>query len=100
MKLIPEEMLDEIPKLYTTENEIDPVARVKLFTPDSNWTWWILEYDGSDLAFGLVKGFETELGYFSIGELESVHGPLGLSVERDLYFQPAKISQIKKDIQS
>lgn len=97
MKLIPQEILDQIPRLYATENDADPIAWVKLFTPDSCWTWWILETDGQDLCFGLVKGFEVELGYFSITELESVHGPLGLSIERDLYFQPAKLSIIKKE---
>jgi len=29
-------------------------------------------------------------------ELESVHGPLGLSVERDLQFKPTLLSTIKE----
>ena len=31
-----------------------------------------------------VDGFEKELGYFSLRELESARGPLGLPIERDL----------------
>ena len=29
-----------------------------------------------------------ELGYVSLAEIESVKGPLGLGIERDLYFRP------------
>jgi hypothetical protein len=38
---------------------------------------------------------EDELGYFTLSELESVHGPLGLSVERDLQFEPTRFVMIK-----
>jgi len=31
-------------------------------------------------------GFENELGYFSLKEMESIKGPWGLGIERDLYF--------------
>lgn len=44
--------------------------------------------------FGLVDGFEKELGYFSLSELESVKGPLGLKIERDLYFKPTTLKKI------
>jgi hypothetical protein len=30
---------------------------------------------------------ESELGYFSLSELESVRGPFGLPIERDVYFR-------------
>jgi hypothetical protein len=69
---------------------IDHYPVVKLFTPDAGATWLITELDPEepDLAFGLCDlglGY-PELGYVSISELESVRGPLGLSVERDLHF--------------
>ena len=44
------------------------------------------------MFFGLVCGMERELGYFSLAELQSVRGPLGLRVERDLYFTPTPMS--------
>ena len=43
------------------------------------------------LFYGLVEGFETEWGYFSLDELESVNGPFGLKIERDLHFEPRKV---------
>jgi hypothetical protein len=49
-------------------------------------TWYATEFDGEDLFFGLVDGLEKEFGYFSLSELESVDGPFGVGIERDLYF--------------
>jgi hypothetical protein len=69
---------------------------VKLFTPDGQWTWYGIEFDGKDIFFGYVKGFEAELGYFSLKELEGVRGHLGLPVERDKWFKPTKLSEVKK----
>ena len=67
---------------------------VKFFTPWANWTWYATEFDGKDLFFGLVDGFEKELGYFSLSELESLTGPFGLKVERDLHFGNKKIAEL------
>ena len=84
----------QLPGLNAAENETDPLAIVKLFTPDSSWTWFLLEYDGEDLAFGLVVGFDTEFGYVSLEELRGVKGKLGLRVERDLWFRPTPVTQL------
>jgi len=75
-----------LPPLYTNEGNPNPMALVKLFTPDSSWSWFLMEYDGEDTLFGLVAGLETEFGYLSLSELQSVTGPMGLKIERDLWF--------------
>ena len=95
-KLIPQTLLNNIPDLYETEGFLNPTCYVKLFTPDSNWTWWVLEYDGEDTFFAMVHGHEKELGYVSISELESVKGPMGLKVERDKYFTPKRYGDIEE----
>ena len=85
-----------IPPLYSTEEETDPLCQVKLFTPDSSWSWYIIEIDeAKELCFGYVVGFESELGYFSMSELLAIKGALGLSVERDMHFTPTRLSEIK-----
>ena len=33
----------QIPKLYSQEGNKDPTVYMKLFTPWSNWTWFITE---------------------------------------------------------
>ena len=74
--------------------EPDFIPVVKLFTPDANCTWLLTELDPDDpdIAFGLCDlgmGY-PELGSVRISELESVRGPLGLAVERDLHFSTVK----------
>ncbi len=65
---------------------------VKFFTPDGGATWLLSELDSDGIAFGLCDlGLgEPELGYVSLAELQSVRGRLGLHVERDRWFTPAK----------
>lgn len=42
----------------------DPIIWLKFFHPLSSWSWYLTEYDPDQrLAFGLVAGFETEIGY-------------------------------------
>lgn len=96
MELLDGETRAALPKLYANEAlGLDAIAPVKFFTPDSNWTWWPTEFDGDDLLFGLVSGFEVELGYFRLSELESVRGPLNLPIERDLYYSPKSLAELK-----
>jgi hypothetical protein len=86
-----------LPKLYATEEQgDDAMAVVKFFDPSGSWTWFAVEYDGDDTFFGLVDGFELELGYFSLSELKSVRGKLGLGIERDRYFTPTSIGELKR----
>ena len=68
---------------------------VKFFTPDSSWSWYGSEFDGEDIFFGLVIGFVAEFGYFSLSELESVRGPLGLPIERDEHFEPKSLKELR-----
>jgi hypothetical protein len=71
-----------------------PLPNVKIFTPDSSWTWYAFEFDGNDIFFGLVSGLEVELGYFSLSEFEEIRETLGLPIERDLYFTPITLSEL------
>jgi len=91
MKLITKEIEQRLQKapLYSTDGQRVKKVIVKFFTPDSNWTWYAVEGEkqGDDWRFfGLVDGFEKEWGYFTLSELQSAKGPLGLSIERDKFF--------------
>jgi hypothetical protein len=97
----PEPLLDEksqerLPELYANEElGLEAQAQVKFFTPDAAWWWYGSEFDGDDIFFGLVVGHEIELGYFSLKELQSVRGPLGLPIERDRWFEPTSLRELK-----
>jgi hypothetical protein len=97
MKLLTAELHRLLPPLRSAERVEDPTVHAKFFTPWSDWTWYVLEFDGEDTFFGLVDGFEVELGYFSLGELESLRGPGGLTVERDIHFKPKPLSAVRRE---
>ena len=96
MMLLTKDITTKLPFLYTQEDVKDPMVICKFFTPWSNWTWYAIEFDGKDTFFGYVAGDEAELGYFSLSELQSLKGPMGLRIERDMYFRPCRLSEIKK----
>jgi hypothetical protein len=97
MQLLTASVRAQLPALYSQEKSSDAIIYVKFFTPDSNWTWYATEFDGDDTFFGLVQAQEEELGYFSLSELESVRGPRGLPIERDLHFKPTLLSQLRRN---
>lgn len=97
MELLTAELRAQLPALYSQETNRDPTVVIKYFTPDSNWTWFVTEggTEEDDIRFfGYVCGLEEEWGYFMLSELESARGPLGLPIERDLYFQPGPFSEV------
>ena len=99
MKLLTKEILKKLPPLYSQENNPDPTVWVKFFDPTGSWTWYATEGSQEDddfIFFGLVDGFEEELGNFSLKELESVKGKFGLGIERDMYFIPKPLSQVRR----
>jgi len=99
MMLLTKEILAKLPPIKGQEVKgEDAVAFVKFFTPDSNWTWYATEYDPAEgLFFGLVQGFEEELGYFSLAELKVARrGPMGLAIERDKWYSPKPIKELRR----
>jgi len=111
MMLLTAEIKKNLPALYANETKTpaETLVQIKFFTPDANWTWYVTEgspvdadgyYDTDKpkvdwMFFGLVDGFEQELGYFSLSELMSIRGRLGLPVERDRYFDPISLEELR-----
>jgi hypothetical protein len=97
MQLLTADLRSQLPPLYSQEKNKDPIVHAKFFCPWSKWTWFVTEgaeEDGEYLFFGYVIGLEEEWGYFALSELESVRGPSGLAIERDLYFRPGPFNQV------
>lgn len=101
-KLLTAELRKKLPPLYSQDSKGDnAIAVVKFFTPYSNWTWYATEFDGEDTFFGLADGFEEELGYFSLKEMESMVWHFGLpAVERDLYWKARPIGECRKKVRA
>jgi len=109
MKLLTQEIKKTLPPIRGQEHlGEDAVIYVKFFTPDSSWTWYVTEgqpcidEDGKEIDFeffGLVDGHCQELGYFVLSELESATGPMGLHIERDMWWKPLTVREIKRSIE-
>ena len=90
MKLITK----EIKRKLDSNNERLPEERkpyLKLFSPVGSATWLLTEYnEGTRLFFGLrdLGLGSPELGYVSLDEIEEVELPLGMKIERDLWWEP------------
>ena len=97
MELLPKEIADTLPPLYSQEAQgDDAIAQVRFFTPWTSWTWYASEYDPAERrCFGVVVGHEREFGYFSVDELEEIRGPGGLTIERDLYWKPKALRECR-----
>jgi len=108
MKLLPCKIRERLPSLGGQDGKGGKaVAYAKCFTPDSSFSWFITEgspvrntvNDAVDyILFGLVDGQFKELGYFRLSELESVNGPMGLPIERDLYWKPKTLQEIAPEL--
>lgn len=96
----------DIPALYSNEDvpTAEQVVHIKLFAPAM--TWYLTEFsevapDGYPwLAFGYVRNEAepdySEWGFVSIDELRDLHcPPLGLPIERDLYWEPKPFGAIR-----
>lgn len=109
MQYMTKEIIKRMPRYYGEGNDQhNPIAQVKFFNPFGSWTWYGLEFDpNQEMFFGLVFGYEAELGSFSIAEFESVKGtPIKITVngeartilhtgiERDYYFTPKPIAEV------
>jgi hypothetical protein len=98
MKLITKDIRDRLVEngraqalVKGTEDEPDFFPVVKFFNPAGAATWLITEMDPDEpnILFGLCDlGMGCpELGSVRLSELQSVRGPLGLGIERDVMFK-------------
>ena len=84
------------PRLYEQDGAEDPTVYAHYFSCVNGWDWWLLEFDGTDEAFGLVEGYDDELGYFSIKEMAELNRQMGFAaIERDEHFEPKPLSAVR-----
>ena len=94
MQLMTKALQRALPPLQAGRDQgVKALVYVHYFTSYSNWDWYATAFDGSDICFGLVKGFALEFGEFSLSELKGVR-ILGCPIERDLYWEPQPVGQI------
>ena len=101
MQLMTDELRERLPEPEEIRDLDDPEARVKFFHPTSGWSWYATAFDPEGEVFlGLVDGQFLEYGTFALAELEKASGALGLGVERDKYFDPLPLSELREKLES
>jgi len=100
MKLMTKQLLERFAQVGRQENVKDPLVIAKFFNPTGAGAWYATEYDPATCTFfGYVSIFgdwNDEWGSFSLDELQNYRGRFGLGIERDLYFQEQRASQVIK----
>jgi len=97
MALLTEEIKKSLPALYSQEENKAPLARARFIDSLGDWSWYAIEFDGDNLFFGLVLGFERELGYFTLSEFEEVNQKAGFDrIQLDPDFTPVSVHEIQR----
>jgi hypothetical protein len=83
-------------ELGSQNNTDNPIIVAKYFNPMGSATWYAIEYiPEQEVCYGYVTGMAyDEFGYFSIQELQAIRLPLGLKIERDLYFEETSFKDL------
>lgn len=109
MQLLTDEMREVMPKLGTTQGDLErrPVV-AKFFNPTGAATWLVLEGEpvldeGEEIDYefwgwACLTGDprDADWGPFLLSELSSFCGRLGLGIERDLCVKP--LEKVVRDI--
>ncbi len=99
--LIPEQLTGELPKLYDTVDDKligNKTAHLRFFFPMGAYTAYVLEHEpktGELFTLTTMDGRNWKLGYASLDEIRSINIG-GLKVERDLYFEPTQLKNIRE----
>jgi len=67
---------------------------VRIFDPAGSSVWYVTDWDGQDICFGLVDGIKMEWGTFSLRNLSMHRGPFGIGLEVDVSFSPVPYSAV------
>ena len=89
----------EVPKLYTTDGQEDPIVKVHFVNPNGRGDWFVtegqMECDGDWLFFGFVRSpiipEYDELGYFTLKELQNA------GIVKDTEWESKPLSQAKDE---
>lgn len=96
MELITKEISEKAQQQYLQGSDMDQMIVAKFFDPQGSWSWYLMNQSPkeTDYLWGIVNGFEVEMGSFSLQELQEFTGRFGLKIERDLFFKPITAKEL------
>ncbi len=96
MELLTKDLSEQAQQQYPLGSDMDQLIVAKFFDPQGSWSWYLMNQDPEDpdYLWGIVDGFEVEMGSFSLGELQHFRGRFGLGIECDLNFKPLSAKEL------
>jgi hypothetical protein len=99
MKLLPNDLRAQIPTLYQTRHEADPMVWVKFFAPVLPWRWYIIECEQIDrltIFYGWMVSTGEPHGRFIRTDVASMRAYFGITITRDLEFVACRLSEVQR----
>ena len=92
MKLLTKTIKEKAQKQFDDGSDMEQMVVAKFFDTMGSWKWFLMNMDkDEDYCWGIVKGFEVEMGGFLLSELKET---LGRRLERDILFEPIKAKDV------
>ena len=92
MKLLTKKIKEQAKEQYDKGSDMEQMVVAKYFDAMGDWKWFLMNMgEDEDYCWGIVKGFEVEMGSFLLSDLKEA---LGLRFQRDLYFEPMKAKDV------
>jgi hypothetical protein len=92
------EQLQQLPRLYETENISPEDKVVHLHFQVDQSHWWVMEWDGYDTFFGfvLLYGWSqyAEFGYFTLSELLEIKVGGCIEIVNDPFWIPRAVKDV------
>jgi len=96
MELLPQDVRDQIPRLGKTD-EGDPMVWARVFNPATGYRWYIIALEPlapDGICYGYMVGWDEELTYFNLSDLDLYAAEVGESNKLDTTFVPCRLSQV------
>ncbi len=100
MELLTEDLRKALPPLGSDpERPLQAmIVQTRFFDPCGGWNWYPIEFDGSDVFFGIVASSSLAFaGQFTLRELEALSDPEDpnrLVTRRDESFTPVDLAEL------
>lgn len=93
----------QLPKLYSTRQEPDPIVWGRFCSPASNWRWYILEGEQGETSvifYGWMSHNLEPGGRFIRTDLPSMAAYFGITIARDTAFVACRFSVVQQHEQA
>lgn len=101
MELMTKELEEVFSKQGATESKSEEEIMVRAHYFAGSWDWWVAKfYPKNRIFFGLVRGQEVQVGYFSLNEMEkfSCNVIARGGIEWDRRWQPRSLAAVREEL--